>query len=370
MAWLVLAGALLLAFVNGANDNMKGVATLYGSGSLSYRRALTLATVTTALGSLMSVVLATSLVRAFSAKGLLPPELLTPAVLAAIALGAAAAVLIATRAGLPISTTHALLGAIAGTGLAVGGAALDLGRLAALFALPLLASPLLAVALAWSGVRAGREAGRQLGIRRESCVCVGGEWVPADIAGSAAVGTLARTGLPTLGVSVGASPQCRDRYAGQVAGIEVESAVNVGHLLSASAVSFARGLNDTPKILGLLVGAAVLTPTTGAIAIAVAMGLGGVVAARRVADTMARRLVVMTPGEGLAGNLATSILVIAASRFGLPVSTTHVSTGGIFGIGIANGALRRGVALGVLSAWVTTLPLAAALAAGFAVILV
>ncbi len=194
--------------------------------------------------------------------------------------------------------------------------------------------------------------------------------MPADTSSAEAAGTLTMHGLPRFAASVGSSPQCRERYAGDVAGIEVKSALAAGHLLSASAVSFARGLNDTPKILGLLVGAAVLTPMTGALAIAAAMALGGVVAARRVADTMARRLTPMTPGDGLAGNLATSVLVIAASRFGLPVSTTHVSTGGIFGIGIAHGELRSGMALGILTAWVTTLPLAAALAAGFAVTLV
>ena len=63
----VLPAAVLLAFMNGANDNMKGVATLYGSGSLSYRSALAMATVTTALGSLLSVAIGTGLLRAFSA---------------------------------------------------------------------------------------------------------------------------------------------------------------------------------------------------------------------------------------------------------------------------------------------------------------
>ncbi|MEE8287610.1 MAG: inorganic phosphate transporter [Gammaproteobacteria bacterium] len=63
----------------------------------------------------------------------------------------------------------------------------------------------------------------------------------------------------------------------------------------------------------------------------------------------------MTSGQGLVGNLATSALVIGASRLGLPVSTTHVSTGAIFGIG---GAVGR-----IVSAWITALPLAAVLAA-------
>lgn len=66
----LVAAALLVAFVNGANDNRKGVTTLYGSGVLSYRRALALATVSTAAGSLASLVLAQGLVRVLSAKGI------------------------------------------------------------------------------------------------------------------------------------------------------------------------------------------------------------------------------------------------------------------------------------------------------------
>ena len=99
MGELLLAAALLLAFANGANDNTKGVATLYGSGVLSYRRALVLATLSTAVGSLASLPLAAGLVAAFSGKGLIPAELLEPSLLAAVALAAAATVLLATRLG-------------------------------------------------------------------------------------------------------------------------------------------------------------------------------------------------------------------------------------------------------------------------------
>ncbi len=71
----------------------------------------------------------------------------------------------------------------------------------------------------------------------------------------------------------------------------------------------------------------------------------------------------MTSGQGLVGNLATSALVIGASRLGLPVSTTHVSTGAIFGIGGAEGSPRGGAVGRIVSAWITALPLAAVLAA-------
>jgi PiT family inorganic phosphate transporter len=165
-------------------------------------------------------------------------------------------------------------------------------------------------------------------------------------------------------MAVGDMGSCHQRYDGAVAGISAQRAVTSGHLLSASLVGFARGLNDTPKILGLVVGASIFSPAAGTLAITVAMALGGVVAARRVAETLAEKITPMTPAQGLGANLASSLLVIAASRFGLPVSTTHVVTGGIFGIGATEGALRWRATTEILAAWVTTLPLAAALGAG------
>jgi PiT family inorganic phosphate transporter len=104
MLGLLLCATLLLAFVNGANDNFKGVATLYGSGALSYRAALALAAGSTAAGSIASVFLASGLAKAFSAKGLVPDALLTPSFLGAVGIAAASTVLAATRLGLPVST--------------------------------------------------------------------------------------------------------------------------------------------------------------------------------------------------------------------------------------------------------------------------
>lgn len=355
MGELLVLSALFLAFINGANDNMKGVATLYGSGSLSYRGALSLATLSTAMGSLLSVPLAMGLVRVFSAKGLVPENVLDASFLASVALGAAVTVLVATRVGLPVSTTHALVGALAGAGIVAAGPEVNFAALGGLVLLPLLASPLMALLLARGTYRISRDAGERLGVEMTSCVCVGEEWVP--------VGSPAAVAQLQLTVGVGNDSECRDRYVGRIAGVSAQRLVSAGHFVSAGLVGLARGMNDTPKILGLIVGASVLSPLHGALAITVAMALGGLFAGRRVAVTMAKRITPLTPGQGLAGNLATSFLVIVATRFGLPVSTTHVSTGGIFGVGSATGQLRRGTAATIVLAWVVTLPLAALLGA-------
>ncbi|UUZ67532.1 inorganic phosphate transporter [Polaromonas sp. P2-4] len=129
MDYLLIAVALFLAFGNGANDNFKGFATVWGSESLSYRQALILATLATLAGSLLSLYLAHGLVQQFSGKGLLPPLVVdTPRFIASVGLGAALTVIIATRAGLPISTTHALLGGLVGAGLAASPGELQLAR--------------------------------------------------------------------------------------------------------------------------------------------------------------------------------------------------------------------------------------------------
>lgn len=303
---LAVACALLLAFANGANDNPKGVATLLGARALSYRGAVALATASTALGSLLSFVLAGALLPAFSGKGLVPDAALTAGFRAAVAFGAAAAVLAATRLGLPVSTTHALVGALVGAGFVAAGAELRLDTLGSSFVMPLALGPLLAGALA-------------LGLRR-----VVGGW-------------RGKRG-PGLGLMSGS------------------------HLASASLVGFARGVNDTPKILALLLGAGVPTGV-GVVAVTAAMALGGLIAARPVAETLAHRLTTLPPGEGLTANLTTALLVVGASRLGLPLSTTHVVTGSIAGVGLARGDLSRRVASRIGVAWLLTLPCAAAAAA-------
>jgi PiT family inorganic phosphate transporter len=372
MEWLVLIAALLLAFVNGANDNFKGVATLYGSGALSYRQALALASVSTLLGSLLSLALASGLIHAFSGKGIIPAELLEAPLLASVALAATITVLLATRLGFPISTTHALVGGIAGGGIVAAGGALEFFVLARAFALPLLVGPLLAVALAYLGLRLARRSSGALSLEAASCVCLAQTQVAsacpvhplvaAAFAGPSALDHQYRTGS-RFHVSTGTEPACHDESADRVVALSVYGALTLGHLLSAGLVGFARGLNDTPKIVGLVVGVGIVSMQQGTAAVALMMTVGGLISARRVAEKLSHEITPMTPSQGLVGNFVTSGLVIAASRYSLPVSTTHVSTGAIFGIGGEEGSLNRRTFGQILAAWVVTLPMAAGIAA-------
>ncbi len=129
------------------------------------------------------------------------------------------------------------------------------------------------------------------------------------------------------------------------------------------AVGFARSVNDTPKIAALLLASGMTGMGWKLGWVAAAMALGGWLNSRRVAETMSNRITDLNPGQGLTGNIVTALLVLGASRMGLPVSTTHVSCGAIFGIGAAGGGAQKKTIAQILVTWVTTLPLGAALGA-------
>ena len=175
-AFFGLIGVMLfLAYANGANDNFKGVATLFGSRTTSYRHALWWATATTLLGSCGAALLSGQLVKAFSGKGLVPESLThDPSFLFSVGLGAAITVMLATLTGWPISTTHALTGALVGAGLAAVGS-VNPGRLGTTFFLPLGLSPLLSLVLAAGVYPLFRAVRLRMGVERRMCLCVEGK---------------------------------------------------------------------------------------------------------------------------------------------------------------------------------------------------
>src|SRR5215211_640752 len=145
---LLVVATLFLAYSNGANDNFKGVATLFGSGATSYRAAITWAAISTFAGSMTSLFLAETLLTNFSGRGLVPNELAgSPQFVLAVGLGAGLTIMFATLTGFPVSTTHGLVGALAGAGLTAVGNDVNFATLGTLFFLPLLVSPMLAVGL-------------------------------------------------------------------------------------------------------------------------------------------------------------------------------------------------------------------------------
>lgn len=360
LATVLLVG-LLLAFANGANDNFKGVATLYGTGTTSYRVALGWATATTALGSLAAFFVARALLAAFSGKGLVPAEVIAdPAFPTAVGLAAGSTVLLATWLGFPVSTTHGLIGGLVGAGLLASPSGIDGSRLLSGFLVPLLTSPILAVLLAAGLYPPLRRMREGLGVTRATCVCIGEEVVGVVPGAPGAARALEQVRLPTVRVG---EPHCEVRYQGRVLGADAGRLLDVAHFVSSGAVSFARGLNDTPKIAALLLVGGAVHPGLALVAVGAAIGVGGVLGARRVAETMSHGVTTMNAGQGFTANIVTALLVIGASRIGVPVSTTHVSCGSLFGIGGVTGQARWGTITHILLAWAVTLPVAGALGA-------
>ena len=361
---ILFIAVLFLSFSNGSNDNFKGVATLFGSATTDYRKAINWATATTFLGSVASILLASTLVENFSGKGLVPDEfVLLPDFAISIALGAALTVYIATKIGMPVSTTHSLVGALTGAALIAVGMSFNVAKLAGTFLIPLIVSPLIAAVLSLVTYLVFRKTRIQIGVTKETCICIGDEYIPVaeNVEGSGIIKFNRSSGHPKI--SVGNNNDCVEVYQGKLFGISAQRILDTAHFLSSGVVSFARGLNDTPKIVGLLLIVNILDIEWGMLAVGVAIAVGGLLKAKKVGVTVSKEITPMNPGQGFTANLITGILVTTASLHGLPVSTTHVSVGSIFGIGNATKQANIKTVSRILLSWVLTLPLAAFISA-------
>lgn len=355
----LLAG-LFLALSNGANDNFKGVATLLGSKTASYKVSLLWAAVTTFAGSLVAFLLAQKLMANFSGKGLVPDQVAQMTSFAvSVALSSASTVFLATRLGFPISTTHALTGALVGAGILASPEGVHTGKLFSAFFLPLLVSPFLAIVAAGVLYPAFSFVRKRLGVTRESCLCIGNEILvtaPKGVPKGAAAAVLQVECCPQI--SVGTKVTCEERYVGQVWGLSAKTVLDALHFLSAGLVSFARGLNDTPKIAAILLVGGTVAPMFSIGMVSIAMAVGGILFVKRIANTMSYEITEMNDGQGFSANFVTSLIVIGASQLGMPVSTTHVSCGALFGIGTITKQAHWGSILKIVMAWVITLPVA------------
>lgn len=349
---------VFLAYANGANDNFKGVATLFGSKTSEYKGALWWATISTFAGSVAAIFLATALVKNFSGKGLVPDQLVqTPSFAFSIALGASLTVFLATRIGMPISTTHAIVGSLVGSGIVAVGMNFNFEKLVDVFMIPLLLSPMLALFLSLIAYLIFRKMRHLLGVTKKSCLCIGS--VPTSEAQLCFEEDKFATIVQTHStVQIAEENECLKMYEGTFLGIKAQNLLDSLHFFSAGIVSFARGLNDTPKIAGLLLVFGTLDLRLGLFILGIAMAIGGLINAEKVAETMSNKIVSMNHGQGFTANLITGILVTTASIHGLPVSTTHVSVGSIFGIGTVNGNADLKTIRNIVLSWVLTLPIA------------
>ncbi len=338
-----------LAYLNGANDVSKGIATLVGSGVTNYRRAVAWGTIWTGIGGVLAALTAEAMLRTFNSLSH-ESHLHTPSVVIATMSGAILWIAIATFKGLPVSTTHAIVGAITAVAIFNGGLnQVDWRVLTGRIGIPMLVSPILALVLTSGILKTWRAL---VPVIETDCLCVENQHeIPAFSTGAAT--------LQSQIVSVRLT-SCNSKA-------ETAAGLTMGHLhwTTSGLTSFARGLNDAPKIAVLLLGAATLSggkqtlPVSYFAVIVFGMMAGSWIAGQRVTELLARKVTSMDHRQGFAANLVTACLVGIGAPLGLPMSTTHVASGAVLGIAIEqNMPLPRRLLAEMIIAWVVTIPVA------------
>lgn len=398
--WLGGALALYMAWSIGANDVANAMGTSVGSGALTIRRAIVVAAVLEFSGAFLAGGHVTDTVR----KGMLDmsvvalnPNLLLYGMLAALT-SAGTLLLVATRFGLPISTTHSIVGAIVGFGaVGLGVDAVAWGKISQIV-LSWITSPLIGGVLAFGIfglVRATildredpMEQARRTGPYYFSFVFFviglvtlfkGLENLNLDFDLPQALGLSFALGCAgwALGrwfirrVHVGPEDP-KDAFA------RVERVFVVLQILTACAVAFAHGSNDVANAIGPLAaltkvafsaevgGKAPVEPwmlALGGVGIVFGLATWGY----RVMETVGKKITELTPSRGFAAELASATTIVLASRLGIPVSTTHILVGSVLGVGLARGigALDLRVVGHIVVSWVATLPISAGLSIFF-----
>ena len=426
---LVVLLGLYMAWNIGANDFANSMADAVGSGALSLRGAVILGGLCEFAGSVLVGMFVADTVRMrivapehfAAAGGLLPKEAAAMFAMGmACALLAAAAWLhLATWFGMPVSTTHSIVGAVAGFGMVAvgirGGFVAGIrvvewhmmgGIVASWFLSPvvgLLGAYLVFKAFSWlilnranPVVAAIRYAPAVVfsvvlivmlsifykgGIQRIVCqreavrlwftgwrmtAAVVGKCLASALAAKVLIGRYLR-GVDALSV------------AEQLAYVEKVFAPLV--ILTSCSVAFAHGANDVANAIGPLAAVVDIVKTgtlsLGAVVPLWTLALGGVgiviglaTYGYRVLRTIGTKITQLTPSRGVAADFATILVVLVCSRMGLPISTTHTIVGAILGVGLARGlgAVNRKVTRDIFGSWLITVPVSAFMSALFFVI--
>ena len=396
VVWLAGALALYMAWAIGANDVANAMGTSVGSGALTIRQAVLVAGVLEFSGAYLAGAHVTDTVR----KGILDVSTLSPELVLYGMLGALASsatlLLIATRFGLPVSTTHAIVGSIVGFGaVGLGVDAVEWAKVGQIVA-SWVTSPLLGGVMAFLIFNLVRK----LILDRSDPVAAARRWGPAFygvvffVIGLVTLfkglknlkldydlpqALLGAVLLAVVGAGVGKIFLARVHVRADERPLRnVERVFVVLQVLTACAVAFAHGSNDVANSIGPL--AAVVHVASGADLASKAPvepwmlmvgGFGIVVGLAtwgyRVMETIGKKITELTPSRGFAAELAAALTIVLASRLGIPVSTTHILVGSVLGVGLARGigALDLRVVGKILVSWVATLPLAAVLSIFF-----
>jgi len=396
--WIAGGLALYMAWAIGANDVANAMGTSVGSGALTVWGAILVAAVFEFGGAFFAGGHVTDTVR----KGMLDLSLISREQLIYGMLGslAAAGTLLigATRFGLPVSTTHSIVGAIVGFGaVAIGPDVVNWPKIGQIV-LSWLTSPLIAGVIAFIIFQITRAnildtKDPILRIRRLGPVFFffvffiiglvtlfkGLKPLKLDLDLKEAL--LGSVALGLVGTAIGAffirrvqlgEEDPKHRFS------RVEKIFVVLQILTACAIAFAHGSNDVANAIGPLaavtsaIGGAELGGKAPVAAWMLAIGGLGIVVGLatwgyRVMETVGKRITELTPSRGFAAQLAAATTIVVASRLGIPVSTTHTLVGAVLGVGLARGisALDLRVVGKIIVSWVATLPIAAVLSMFF-----
>lgn len=395
--WFSLAVCAYMAWNIGANDVANAMGTSVGSHAVSLKQAVLLAAVFEFAGAFLVGGHVTNTVR----KGIVSPavfanspDLFILGMLAAL-ISAAIWLHLATFLGLPVSTTHSIIGGVVGFGLLVGGiAALNWGKLASVV-MSWFISPLFGGAVAfltfifikrtvlssWNPVRAANRVVPILifpvfMILVLSMIYKGLKNLKLDIPLgkailiAAGVGLIASLVMRWLLVRKNAQRPKRRREAFE----QTESIFAKLQIMTACYVAFAHGANDVANAIGPFA-AIVSVFNTGSVEMKVgvpmwvlALGGAGIVVGLatwgyKVIETIGKKITQITPSRGFSAEFATATTVLICSKMGLPVSTSHTLVGSVIGVGMAKGmaALNIKVIRNIVNSWLITVPLVALL---------
>jgi inorganic phosphate transporter, PiT family len=304
----VIGLGLIFEFVNGFHDAANAIATAVATRVLRPNTAVVLAGAMNFLGAVTGTAVATTI-----GKGLVDPHAVTQVTVAAGLIAAIAWDLTTWYAGLPTSSSHALVFGVLGAGVATGG--------------------LRAVVIGGVGK-------------------VGVGIIYSPLVALAAAGAL----LVLLYLLVHRQAPAR-----------ITKAFGRLQLLSSMYMAFSHGGNDGQKTMGIMalalftygaLGSTFYIPVWVMGSAALAMGLGTAAGGWRIVRTMGFRLTKLQPIDGFAAETAAATTIEVATRFGVPISTTHAINGAILGVGASKGArwVRWGVARSIVLAWLLTLP--------------
>ena len=390
LLWICALVGLYMAWNIGANDVANAMGTSVGSGALTLRQAIVIAGVLEFLGATLVGAYVTDTVR----KGIVDPAIFAgdPRLFAqgmtAALTGAAVWLNVATLLAWPVSTTHAIVGAVAGFGILMGGAgAVSWGTLGAVAASWVI-SPFTGGFIGWllySQVRKRITTSEQPGL-------AAWQWFPTLVGAMLAVLALVMMfkGLKNLklnllwyhsiglAVAVGlmgylAARMMRRPEEKVVTGREgMEPIFRYLQITTAAFVAFAHGANDVANAVGpmaavysVLTAGAVTQKVSvpfwilGAGGIGIVIGLGTY--GYKVMATIGTRITEVTPSRGFAAEFGAAITILIGSKLGLPLSTTHTLVGSVIGVGFARGmtALNMAIIRNIIISWLVTIPAAA-----------